>query len=79
MPMRSCLPGWSALFCKAQPGGIEFWHIQGLRGMKILEPGTGKGLLVEDSQVLIEEFLDGTEVSVGVITYERKNKGHAHH
>jgi D-alanine-D-alanine ligase len=28
----------------------------------------------EDSQVLIESFLDGTEVSVGVITYEKKVK-----
>ena len=37
-------------------------------------PNAIQNALKEDSQVLIESFLDGTEVSVGVITYKGKVK-----
>lgn len=59
-------------FVKANRAGSSFGITKAYNKEDI--PGAIAHALKEDSQVLIESFLDGIEVSVGVITYEGKTK-----
>ena len=59
-------------FVKPNRAGSSF-GISKVYKKEDLEPALEKAY-TEDKQVLIEEFLDGTEVSVGVITYENAIK-----
>jgi D-alanine-D-alanine ligase len=57
-------------FVKPNRAGSSF-GVSKVYKQEDLEPALQKAFS-EDHQVLIEEFLDGTEVSVGVITYENQ-------
>lgn len=57
-------------FVKANRAGSSFGVSKVYKSGDI--PNAIQNALKEDSQVLIESFLDGTEVSVGVITYKGK-------
>ena len=59
-------------FVKPNRAGSSF-GISKVYNREQLSPALEKAFS-EDSQILIEEFLDGTEVSVGVITYEGRVK-----
>lgn len=59
-------------FVKANRAGSSFGVSKVYKAEDI--PNAIQNALKEDSQVLIESFLDGTEVSVGVITYKGKVK-----
>jgi D-alanine-D-alanine ligase len=59
-------------FVKANRAGSSFGVSKVYRAEDI--PNAIQNALKEDSQVLIESFLDGIEVSVGVITYKGKVK-----
>ena len=57
-------------FVKPNRSGSSF-GVSKVYKQEDLEPALQKAFS-EDHQILIEEFLDGTEVSVGVITYENQ-------
>lgn len=59
-------------FVKANRAGSSFGVTKAYQKEDI--PNAIANALKEDSQVLIESFLDGTEVSVGVISYKGKTK-----
>jgi len=59
-------------FIKANRAGSSFGITKVYKKEEI--PGAIATALKEDSQVLIESFLDGIEVSVGVITYKGETK-----
>ena len=59
-------------FVKPNRAGSSF-GISKVYNKEQLSPALEKAFS-EDSQILIEEFLDGTEVSVGVITYDGRVK-----
>lgn len=59
-------------FVKPNRSGSSF-GISKVYHKKDLQKAIGKAF-EEDDQILIEAFLDGIEVSVGVITYEQKTK-----
>lgn len=59
-------------FVKPNRAGSSF-GISKVYNREQLSPALEKAFS-EDNQILIEEFLDGTEVSVGVITYEGRVK-----